>query len=117
MAEQSTLHPRKTSLRALAKPKSAIETLAPKPKEIIRARRRKEDAMHALALELGYFCTPSSEFLSNLAFRIASSIVTRGGKFVYQSAAFSIQGFPLELARQTLALAATDLDTPEGTTV
>ena len=33
--------------------------------------------MHALALELGYFCTRSSEFLSNLAFRIASSIGQR----------------------------------------
>ena len=72
--------------------------------------------MHALALELGFFCLPSEQFLTILSTRIASSIVTRGGNFVYQTVALSIEGFPLELAMQTFALATMDFTTPRGTT-
>lgn len=72
--------------------------------------------MHALALELGSFCLPSEQFLTILSTRIASSIVTRGGKFVYQTVALSIEGFPYELAMQTFALATMDFTTPPGTT-
>ena len=72
--------------------------------------------MHALALELGFFCLPSKQLLTILSTRIASSIVTRGGKFVYQTVALSIEGFPLELAMQTFALATMDFTTPPGTT-
>ena len=43
-------------------------------------------------------------------------MVTRGSKFVYQSAALSLESFPLELARQTFAFATTDPTTPSGTT-
>ena len=88
----------------------------PAPKPIVTSHQRKVDEMHAMALELGYFCTPSTDYLTNLATRIASSMVTRGSKFVYQSAALSLESFPLELARQTFAFGTTDPTTPSGTT-
>lgn len=72
--------------------------------------------MHALAMELGYFCTPATTFLVDLSTRISSAIRTRGGHLVYQSAAFSLPNFPLELARWTFALASQDSQTPAGTT-
>ena len=54
MAGQPRAHGRKTFLRAPAKPLSVIHSPAPAPKEIVTSRRRKEDKMHALALELGF---------------------------------------------------------------
>jgi hypothetical protein len=76
----------------------------------------KEDQMHLLALDLGFFCTPATTFLVDLAARIAAAIRPRAASEVYQSAAFSLQNFPLELARQVFAFASQDSGTPEGTT-
>lgn len=116
MAGQIRIHPRKRSLRAKAKLASATKPLPTTPKPIVTQRRLKEDKMHALALELGYFCQPATTFLVDLATRTAAAIRPRGSKFVYQSAAYSMESFPLELARQTFAMASVDSATPPGTT-
>ena len=84
-------------------------------KAIVTAQRKKEDEMHALAQSLGFFCLSSTQFLLDLASRIKDAMKSRGGTFVYQSAAFSADNFPLELARQVFALATTDSTTPSGT--
>ena len=54
---------------------------------------------------MGFFCTPATTFLVDLAARIAAAIRPRAASEVYQSAAFSLQNFPLELARQLFAFA------------
>ena len=72
--------------------------------------------MHALALELGYFCTPTAAYMVDLATAIAASMRPRSGIMVYQSAAISVPNFPLELARQTFAFATQDLLTSARTT-
>ena len=64
---------------------------------------------------MGFFCLSSTQFLLDLASRIKDAMKNRGGTFIYQSAAFSADNFPIELARQVFALATTDCSTPSGT--
>ena len=104
------------SLRANPAPVLATKPLETTTKPIVSSRQRKEDQMHALALELGYFCMPASLYLVDLATKIASSMRHRSASMVYQSVAISLPNFPLELARQTFAFASQDLETPTGTT-
>ena len=85
-------------------------------KPLVTSQQRKEDKIHELALDLGFFCTPRAPFLIDLATRIAASIRQRAAGQVYQSAAFSLPNFPLELERETFALASQDFGTPAGTT-
>ena len=82
----------------------------------VTSQQIQEDQMHALALRLGFFCTPSATYRVNLATAIAASMRPRSGSMVYQCAAISLPNFPLELARQTFAFATQDLSTPAGTT-
>ena len=72
--------------------------------------------MHELALDLGFFCTPRTPFLIDLATRITAAIRQRSAGQVYQSAALSLSNFPLEFAREIFALASQDFATPAGTT-
>ena len=73
--------------------------------------------MHALALELGFFCVTTTTFMVELADRIsARAIRPRAAHMVYQSAAFFLPNFPVELARRTFALASLNPSTPDGTT-
>ena len=72
--------------------------------------------MHALALELGFFCTRTSTFKVDLVTRIASSLRNRSGSAVYQSAAISVPHFPLEFCFQTFAFATQGLPTTGGIT-
>ena len=85
-------------------------------KQLASARQLKEDKMHELALDLGFFCTPRTPFLIDLATRITAAIRQRSAGQVYQSAALSLSNFPLEFAREIFALASQDFATPAGTT-
>ena len=116
LAGQAMVHPRKSSLRVRTRPVPATITHMTTRKQIITSQQRKEDEMHALALELGFFCTPSVTYRVTLATAIAASMRPRSGSMVYQCAAISLPNFPLELARQTFAFATQDLSTPAGTT-
>ena len=87
-----------------------------KCKAIVTSRERKIQAMHELAHELGFFCSPGTTYLVDLATRTAAHMKNRMGKVVYQAAAFSMESFPLELARQTFAMATVKQSTPQGTT-
>ena len=72
--------------------------------------------MHAMAHELGYFCRSASVFLQDLATLIAMHLKNRLGTMVYQTAGFSMENFPLELAYQTFAMATAQPSTSQGTT-
>ena len=72
--------------------------------------------MHELAYELGFFCAPATTFMVDLASKIAVHLKNRSGKVVYQSAAFSMENFPLELARQAFAMASVSPSTSPTTT-
>ena len=110
------MHPRKTSLRAISLPTHATKPVLTTIKPRATAQQIQEDQMHALALELGYFCTPTAAYMVDLATAIAASMRPRSGIMVYQSAAISVPNFPLELARQTFAFATQDLLTSARTT-
>ena len=116
MAGPQPVHPRKASLRAPSGPTLAIVPAATTPQPKISALQAKEDQMHELALELGFFCTRSSSYKVDLATRIASSLRNRSGSAVYQSVAISISHIPLEFCFQTFALATQELPTSGGTT-
>ena len=110
------MHPRKTSLRVISRPTPALMPAVTTIKPRVTSQQIHEDQMHALALRLGFFCTPSATYRVNLATAIAASMRPRSGSMVYQCAAISLPNFPLELARQTFAFATQDLSTPAGTT-
>jgi hypothetical protein len=52
----------------------------------------------------------------DLASKVAGHMKNRSGLVVYQSAAFSMESFPLELARQAFAMATVSQSTQPGTT-
>ena len=110
------MHPRKTSLRLNSLPTRAVMPAVTTIKPRVTSQQIQEDKMHALALELGFFCTPSATYMVNLATAIGASMRHRSGSMVYQSAAISLANFPLELARQIFAFATQDSSTPAGTT-
>ena len=101
--------------KTIAKP-TAPALVAPTPRPIMTPHERQIDAMHEKAFELGYYCVSAKEIQTNLAGKIAAHLKNRSGKVVYQSAAFSIDGFPLEHARQVFAMATVSQTTPPGTT-
>ena len=110
------MHPRKQSLRPKTPLPPAMKLIETKRKQIVTSRQRQEDKMHALALKLGYFCVPTSSFMIDLSTRVTAAIRQRAAQEVYQTAAFSLQSFPVELARRTFALASLDPSTPDSTT-
>ena len=85
-------------------------------RSIVTSHARKLEAMHELAYELGFFCAPATTFMVDLASKIAVHLKNRSGKVVYQSAAFSMENFPLELARQAFAMASVSPSTSPATT-
>ena len=64
-------HPRKESLRERKQPAPAETTLTAMPQPKISSLQRQIDHMHALAEELGFFCTPATSYLKDLAGSIA----------------------------------------------
>ena len=110
------MHPRKTSLHANPQPVLATKPLITTKKLTKTARQAKEDRMHALAQELGFFCTATGAYMVDLATTIARSIRARSSTAVYQSAVTFLPNFPLELARATFAFASPDSETRPGTT-
>ena len=110
------MHPRKQSLRPKTPLPPAMKLIETRRKRIVTSQQVQEDKMHALALELGYFCVPTSSFMIDLSTRVTAAIRQRAAQEVYQTAAFSLQSFPVELARRTFALASLDPSTPDGTT-
>ena len=101
--------------KIIAKPMGEAP-IATTRRSIVTAHARKIKAMHELAFELGFFCIPATDFQTDLASKIAAHMKNRSGRVVYQSAAFSMDGFPLELARQVFAMATMSQTTPPGTT-
>ena len=101
--------------KAILKP-LALAPPAAKRRAIMTAQERKVEAMHRLAQELGYFCAPATTFMIDLASKVAGHMKNRSGLVVYQSAAFSMESFPLELARQAFAMATVSQSTQPGTT-
>ena len=101
--------------KLIAKP-TAPALVAPTPQPIMTSMQREIDMMHTKAFELGYFCVSAKEIQTNLAGKIAAHLKNRVGKVVYQSTAFSIDNFPLELARHVFAMASVSQTTPPGTT-
>ena len=61
------MHPRKTSLRAISLPTHATTPVVTTIKPRATAQQIQEDQMHALALELGYFCTPTAAYMVDLS--------------------------------------------------
>ena len=99
-------------LRALVT-QPEVQPIIPKP--IAPTITQKEAQFFALAKELGYSVTPMAKWKKELATRIAASMRTRQGLLIYQSAAFDLPNFPLELAEQLFAFATKMADTPKGT--
>lgn len=87
----------------------------PQPK--ITSLQRKKDHMHALAAELGFFCTPATCYLKDLAGSIASSIRPRSGSAIYQSVAITLHNVPLQFCHQTFMFATQEPETKPGTTM
>ena len=87
-----------------------------KPRTITSSRERKLEAMLVLASELDFFCRPGELYLQDLATRLAQHLKNRVGKMVYQTVAFSMENFPLELARQVFAMATQQSSTSVTTT-
>ena len=54
------MHPRKTSLRVISRPTPARMPVVTSIKPRVTSQQIQEDQMHALALRLGFFCTPSA---------------------------------------------------------
>ena len=115
-AGHSTNQTRKASLRAVATFSTASSPGPTLPRAIISSRARKVEEMHVLAYELGFFCQPSDLFLQDLATRMAGHLKNRVGKMVYQTVGFSMENFPVDLARQVFAMATQQPSTSRGTT-
>ena len=109
-------HPRKASLRERKQAPPAETTLMVVPQPKITSQQRKIDQMHALANELGYFCTSATSYLKDLAGSIASSIRPRSGTAVYQSVDISLHNIPLQFCHQTFMFATQEPETKPGTT-
>jgi len=109
-------HPRKASLREHKQPAPAETTLTAMPQPKISSLQRQIDHMHALAEELGFFCTPATSYLKDLAGSIASSIRPRSGSMVYQSVAITLPNVPLQFCHQTFMFATQEPETKKGTT-
>jgi hypothetical protein len=62
----------------------------------------KVATMRALAMELGFVVTPIDRWRAELALSMASRLKAREGVDVYQSAAYSIAGFPRDAALSIL---------------
>ena len=116
VAGQTTDQPCKRSLRERKQPAPAETTLTAMPQPKISSLQLKREQMHAMAAELGFFCTPATSYLKDLAGTIASSIRPRSGKAVYQSVAITLPNVPLGFCHQAFAFATQEPETKPGTT-
>ena len=104
------------NVRTLRVLKVGEKPAEPIPQAIVTAKERQVEELRLKAKELGFFIVPSTGAMELLVDKIATSMRTREGKHIYQSAAIILKNFPQELAIDLFSQAEEVQGTKVGTT-